>query len=592
VFPGTRRAPHRVPRRSHWPLSVPLPSWRSRRALLIGATMLLAAGCADDGQPQLRWFPCSLYTNQDDGRAECAEARQPLFYDQAGGETTPVYVKRLRSQGASTRQLWLLHGGPGPSGVDDFGPWMDFLADLRSDLDVYTLDHRGAGRSNRLGCPEQEALGSDGGSGITDAEMDACIAYLRTAWGRSLEGITVTASARDVGELITLTRKAGQRVFVLGTSYGTYLAHRYMQLFPQQADGVILEAVTAPNASSVTYDHNFDLNARKLFDHCSQDARCSSKLGPDPWSVAGAVGRRLAEGHCAELGMTASLYRRLLAAMVQVSWGRGLAPAIVYRLGRCHADDVEALRHLLDALVAPDTGTTGRSALLGYHITLSELWDNDDPPSLEELQAATARTTVSHELGPRYGALYDHWPRYPRDQYDDAFAAYGGPLLMLQGSFDPATPIEEAAVMQSAFNGPLQSFVVFPQAAHDVLGSTPAYGGDRDCGYEILLAFLDDPNRVPDSDCTRHLDAIDFDGEPQDVEYLFGTTDTWGDGDLPAGRAAAPGEPRSLRSRLLPPLADRAAPTRPGRSNIVAIASYSTETMRTRSSSAPMKPPM
>ena len=57
----------------------------------------------------------------------------------------------------------------------------------------------------------------------------------------------------DVGELINLFKRNGihDSAFVYGVSYGTYWAERYMQLFPRQAKGVILDSVVAQTGSDI-----------------------------------------------------------------------------------------------------------------------------------------------------------------------------------------------------------------------------------------------------------------------------------------------------------------------------------------------------
>jgi len=494
----------------------------------------------DDSDPEpieVTWQICSLYEGAGDDRAECAEVQMPLFYDSKDERTAPVYVKRLLASGESEGQLWLLHGGPGASGVEEFGFWMDEIASYIDTLDIYTLDHRGVGRSDRLGCPEQEDPSSEWGSYVTDEEMDGCIAYMTCHWGDGLNGITTTASAIDVGELIELTRAPGQKILVWGGSYGTYIGHRYMQLFPDQPDGVILEGIAPAGTSFVHYDHFFNINAEKLFDLCGEDPLCSSKLGDEPWSLIEELLPMLDEGHCKPkpLSMDGYTFKMILAGMLYYSGVRELVPAAVYRANRCNEDDKAVLLNLYYAIFG-DSGVWGASSpyysyMLGNHITASELWDNDDPPSMEELQAVIDEATICPESSLGMGEIYDKWPRYPRDAYDDVFADFTRPLLMLQGGVDPATPIEKAQVLEPLYDGDFQTFALFPDATHNVIAGTPVDGESMDCGYQLFLDFLRDPYEELDTSCMDQILPIDFNGDPEYTYYLLGTTDTWGDGD-------------------------------------------------------------
>jgi pimeloyl-ACP methyl ester carboxylesterase len=130
------------------------------------------------------------------------------------------------------------------------------------------------GGSDRLYCPQEEPGTWRLPYPVLD--IDACIQFIKDTWGDTLNGFTTTAAARDVGELIKLTRQSGQRVFVWGGSYGSYLAHRYLQLFPDQPDGVIMAGISPPHRLLTEYDYYFNLNVAKLFDLCARDLLCSS----------------------------------------------------------------------------------------------------------------------------------------------------------------------------------------------------------------------------------------------------------------------------------------------------------------------------
>lgn len=172
----------------------------------------LAAGGAGGGhEPELAWMTCSLHEEQDDGRAECATLDAPLFWDDAADSRRfTSYAKRLRTGGeAPTAQLWLLHGGPGASGVMQFPPMMEDLVARFGGLDVYTLDHRGVAYSQHLECPNEEDAGSDGGAFITADEWPSCVSYLEATHGDALAAYSTTQTAHDLAALIAATRVEG-----------------------------------------------------------------------------------------------------------------------------------------------------------------------------------------------------------------------------------------------------------------------------------------------------------------------------------------------------------------------------------------------
>ncbi|MFO0750686.1 MAG: alpha/beta fold hydrolase [Myxococcota bacterium] len=480
------------------------------------------------------WVPCPLYYDQPDGTpAECTTIDVPLRWSKPDGPTLGVFVQRLRGSDAPARgQLWLLNGGPGGSGAD-YDSWMEAYRAVDPTLDLYTVDHRGTGRSARLSCPDQEAGASDSGFYLTAAETGPCHDALAAEWGDDLAEFTTTAAARDLGRLMERTAEPGQVVFVYGASYGTDWAHRFLQLFPDRVSGVVLDSIAPPNEDFVDYDRAFDAVGRDFMDLCAADPVCGDKLGRHPWERLGALLRAVADGHCAALtepwGLDAFGVGSLLANMLMNVETRTYIPAIVYRLDRCDAADVAALEHLLTVIFGDaEVGyydTLGSDALF-YNVALSELWPNEHPT-----QAAVAETAadlyISTGLTSEIAASQDGWPPYPDDAYVGAWADTGTPLLMMNGDLDPQTPFASASQMAPHFTRPHQTFVRVPRAAHAVTVRTPVADGEVQCGLRIMLSFLADPSAEPDLGCIASIPAESFVGDPELNELVLGTRDLW-----------------------------------------------------------------
>ena len=205
-------------------------------------------------QDTIAWGPCAGVETSDP-HAECAFVEMPLLHGSSDGRTIGVAVKRILASDESTRQLWFLDGGPGDAGSASLERLATVLADPH--LDVYTADHRGVGGTALLSCPVQQAPDSPDGSEITSVEWAVCMDHIR-ATRSDLDGLTATETARDLGRLIEMTREPGKRVFVMGASYGTFLANRYLQLFPNQPDGIILDGIVPADWSFVEFDAGLD----------------------------------------------------------------------------------------------------------------------------------------------------------------------------------------------------------------------------------------------------------------------------------------------------------------------------------------------
>jgi pimeloyl-ACP methyl ester carboxylesterase len=492
-----------------------------RGALAISALLATGLGAGAHAQP-LEWGSCDF--QDGDGRAECAEVEVPLYRDPSVG-TIGIAVKRLPTDGARRGQIWFVDGGPGDSGLASF-EHLGFLEEVSTGLDVYAFDHRGVGGSMRLSCPEEESPDSAGGREILDEEWDSCIDHLRTAYPFELGAMTVTAAAEDLTDLIATTAAPEDEVYLMGVSYGTYLVNRYLQVAPSQADGVILDGIAPGNWGFDEFDAGMDQTARRLLERCADHAACAAHLGPDPVATTEALYLALAEGHCGRLGLDADLLRLLLGVFLMVEDLRVYAPVVIHRLEQCRPRDVRAFVHLFDTLFPEDeegvaTESASHSPALQSHIALSEMWAGDAPDA-EALETQLQGLLMSTGVSAAFAGRREGWPRYPLDRHAGQFAHSEVPMLMLHGDLDPTVPVERARDVESAYDGPAQTFVVFPDAGHVVVNE----GG---CAYDLYEAFLDLPTAEIDTACLQDRGAIDFDGDPELNEEVWGTTDLWGD---------------------------------------------------------------
>ena len=529
---------------------------------LLGWTLLLGAGvvaCSDEGRPgppsdepeptrtppahDLAWSTCSLLTGGSDSEAECAVTDLPLIGGDPDGPTIGVFVKRYSRTRTPRGQLWLLNGGPGGSSVDFEGVLSLFL-DAAPDLEVYLIDHRGTGRSGRLNCgdlgpvPENPTLAS------IQEHWSSCLDEIDEKWGPGLQGLSTTEAARDLGTLIGRSRHELEEVYVYGVSYGTYWAQRYLQLYPDQADGIILDSICPPGECELIsrFDESFDEVGRKLLEQCATLSSCAQRLGQDPRGFLENLYQKLDQGYCSEVGLSRRTFRQLLATMLMYVGLRDYIPATIFRLDRCEPADVSAIDSLMayldSELNLPDPYG---SEVLTFHIGLSELVQ-DPPPSYEDTVSHVEGLLFSLGVGPEFAALFDRWPRYQRDEYAGAFANTNIPMLMMSGEFDPQTPPEVSAPAQEHFVAAHQTYVSVPWSAHTVLTQSPVDDIENveTCGMLLIGQFLADPTLPLDTSCTNRVVGLDFDGHgPIATGSLFEQVDTWDNPGLAANTAVS-----------------------------------------------------
>lgn len=494
----------------------------------------------------VNWTACSLHEGEDDGRAFCALTQMPRVWGSSeNDETIAVVAKRLPAKSGNAKvQLWLLHGGPGASGFHGFPSFMEHLSGLDPDLEVFTLDHRGVGSSEYLGCPDQEDPSSSFGDKVGYWEINECADYLLDKYGKKgLYSFGTTESAIDLAAYIHSTRSLETNVIVWGGSYGTYLAQRYLALFPEHADGVVLAGIAPTDMTFIEWDQNFEHGGLALLDACAKDELCRSKLGPDPAAVLRELHKKLKKRHCLESGFDSWGLKLLLASVAYYSPINALVPSIIYRADRCTEEDAKILNHIYlkllgDVLGARPSGIApnlaGFSYVLQMHVIVSEMWHDE---KYKDVDIRSFISDFADDALFAYGGpsgIYDFeavWPAYTDANWDNIWPDTQTPILMLQGDLDIATSEPLARSVAEHFNGPNQTYLHFPFAAHNVTEGTPIDDKEKPthCATQIWLEFNHNPGSPVDSSCMEQILPLNFAGDAEmlDTYYGAGVTDAF-----------------------------------------------------------------
>jgi pimeloyl-ACP methyl ester carboxylesterase len=522
--------------------------------LLLSILLLSPLGCGDDDdddnsddddasddddstdpfdQLVVEWVPCSLYDGLDDGRAECASTEMRFDWDDPDSGPFTSYAKRLLSNSkASEGQLWLLHGGPGASGTIELPPMMEMIQNDNPELDIYTLDPRGSGHSDYVGCPDQEDSASDAGEYLSLDEIPDCIAWLEGEYGDDLGVFNTTNSAIDLAAYIHNTKEDEKNVLIWGGSGGTFWGQRYLQMYPDQADGIVFEGITQPTNSLVFQDEYADKIGRTILQMCAEDAYCSGKMA-DPETVLVELLDKLDSGHCPSLGIDRQFVVEVIDYLTYYHPHHAVIPAFIYRVDRCDAGDVDAIVHFYNELFGGKKSLSGNSFsyVLFYNEVSSELWEYpdfaDNSELLDYLDGILEDAIIDSGKGYVRNSIYLMWNRY-EDKLDNKWAETDIPMLMLQGVLDPSTPYDFAVELEDHFTGQHQHFVAFPYAPHNVVTGSPVSENSnaQHCGEKLFYEFLRDPTGPLDTSCADDTLPLDFVGADYGW-YFFGTEDYW-----------------------------------------------------------------
>jgi pimeloyl-ACP methyl ester carboxylesterase len=484
-----------------------------------------------DGQ-----LPPPISGGRSGREAECAMIPVPLLYSTSGldgsnGETIDIFIKRLRNGATNAKAMWFFQGGPGGNSVAMEELMETVFVESDGATDVYTMDHRGVGRSSPMTCPASQSLtvNSRDGARLSADEVEHCFRAFNAGFStpNAHHGFSVTMAAHDLYRAISMFNP-NQEVSVYGVSYGTYLVSRYMQVSHSlqqgsqpQATNIVLDGITSTaggedlagestygRCSFSNWGRDFEAVGKHFLEACGVDSFCSGYLGNTPYQQFTALFDKLDSGHCpllADVGFGSDLLKDLSGNMIQGSTLRPLLPAMIYRLDRCNKQDRAfllnllinnfgvALVDLMPAARSPDQPADTNDLLYDL-IKYSELWalspldltlgDMVEQNQKTHFSDSALRDWVLSIAFAGYNfsstgaaGMSVHSPfTYPRDSFFNAFPETSSNVLIMNGLLDPQTPFQYGHVQHngtSVTGGAKKWLADFPGATHGVAFTSP-----------------------------------------------------------------------------------------------------------------------
>ncbi|KAF0686299.1 Aste57867_21905 [Aphanomyces stellatus] len=600
---------------------VVLPKFQSpralRRAMRAAVLLSVATTIIISGLPLNGWFDCAVYTfptyrrleaavgpqktspwfnplqfkaasaassSSSGSRAQCGTFAAPLCYPGVctSSRNIDVFVKRIvGSDSSTTKAIYILQGGPGASSVNMEPLMVNWAAMLRGTFNVYTIDHRGTGRSELLGCDGTQAqtAGSDGGTTVTLDELPRCLHEMQRNYDYQAAAFSITSAANDVAAVINSLPES--EVYVYGVSYGTALVARLMHLSPAKVKGYVLDSVQSEDytlwTDSPTYsnwDRDFGVVANRFLDLCTADSFCGPKfptrnLRNDLTTLYAALDGGTSPCTTFVQAMGDDTPSNILRAFFGVYFAdmelRLRIPVFVYRLLRCTADDLTILGFVVNGggnsgsnSDAPPSSTADapNSDLLYNTIVYSELWQRPTL-SYDTLVAFFENSLISSGVAsslptycvfagatqsdPSCRAIANVFPRdaapainftYAPDAFFNVTARIppGASVMVLSGKLDPQTPSQYAERQFALMAGANKVLFEFPVAAHAMIETTPVTNPNAPtCGVSLVLSYVQmqgDVTKV-DSTCMASVQPLVFSFDAWTAKAIFNVTDAF-----------------------------------------------------------------
>ncbi|BDA64533.1 alpha/beta hydrolase [Actinomyces capricornis] len=449
----------------------------------------------------VEWYPCAAeggMSASDAGTGfECATVEVPLDYENPGGQTIEIAMKKHGATGAPSKgALFLNPGGPGGSGVSTVEglatPGRYVSADVAAAYDVIGFDPRGVGSSTPVRC---EAPGQEGAVGqraqvsmeaqegpvaapapllegpVADPLVDPAVAEQSDPIGglsfttlvlllqfstakteascaqhtqpaELLDHVDTVSVARDLDVLRAL---AGQEdLNYVGYSYGTYIGTLYADLFPENTGRIVLDAAIDPSQGQAEKDRDqrlaMEASRRVYLESCLATEGCP--LSGDVDAASGQLDAFI-EGLAANPVPTADPNAPLT--------GRQVENAIIGALYSSEAWPVltEGLKQAMtqnDGSILARLGGAGEQAVVDNAGTAVNCQDYPVQGDMATWEANFRRDKAD---APHYGgqlsdARCQAWGHNGTRAPAPVHAAGAAPILVVGTTGDPITPYSAA----------------------------------------------------------------------------------------------------------------------------------------------------
>ena len=475
------------------------------------ASATVPAGLESFYSQKVSWHACAKKgmaeaTSGQDTGFTCAKVKVPLDYDNPGGQTIEIAVKKRAAGGDSIGSLFVNPGGPGGSGidlVDEAGSY--FSKKLTSSYDVVGFDPRGVGASTAVDCLTDAELDAERAGANDPATPSASATEERaqkmgeactskTSTPGLLDHIDTVSVARDLDILRAVDGQ--QALTYLGYSYGTYLGATYAELFPANTGRLVLDGAVDPSLSAeelaLGQAKGFEASLRAYVESC-QSSKLGCPLSGDVDSGVSQVREFLESTKTAPVPTSDSkrpltydlAVYGVLGSMYQTQAWPSLTLGLSQAMGKEGKPDGSALLKLADLVSSRESDGTysnnGAEALMA--VNCLDYPVQGDNASWEKNAKAIKETSPTFGSQLLYPDAYcQGWGHTSSRKREKITASGAAPILVVGTTGDPATPY----AWSQALADQLESGQLLTWKGD---GHT-AYGRSNDCVKKAVDTYL------------------------------------------------------------------------------------------------------
>jgi len=473
------------------------------RITLVGLALLSALPLSARPLGSIAFAPCTLTSTAaaESVEAQCGTLSVPENRDAAQGRQITLAIAWVPARDEPLpNPVFMLAGGPGQSAREAFPGIAAAFGEVGKRHHIILLDQRGTGQSHPLICKDAK-----GASAVIE-EGEETVAAARAFAERCRDTLAADADLRyystteAVQDLDAVRAAIGAaQIDLVGISYGTRVAQQYAARYPQHTRTVLLDS-PVPNELMLGNDHarNLEASLEQQFARCRALPACAERFG-NPREQLQTLLEQVREApprvryRDASTGEWRSdqLSEGALVLLVRMfAYSPMVAAMLPLTLHEATHGNPESLMALAQWI-----GTQlGEQIMHGMQLSVT---CSEDVDGLV-VRAEDADTLLGTAMTDFIKAQCAVWPHRAAPPGFHAAFVSALPVLVLQGEFDPVTPVRYGEqIAKGLANGRL---LVLRGQGHNVI---PA-----GCMPKLMARFIDSADaKALDATC---LDTLPY----------------------------------------------------------------------------------
>lgn len=462
--------------------------------------------------PVLRGTACS-FTIPLGTRVRCGAVRVPQDRQKSLTDLIELPVVIYQSEKSDADAVLFLQGGPGVESIDwSLSFFQDYVKPILAEHDMVFFDPRGTGRSKpALDCPELNPVFLD--AYYQNRSQDDAFKDFLASWSKChdrflAQGVdpatfNTNESAADVRDIVLAL--GYEKVNLLGISYGTRLGLTVMRDYPEIVRSVVLDSVVPVEAKMFnrrSLDTQYALD--KVFSDCAGNPLCN-RAYPDLGNVFNTLVETFDEKPATikvldpATGFVSTITANgvdMVSAVVSGMHNSDLVPVVPKAIYDIQNGDYTFLSFAL-GVRGGTYNTTGLGTYFAtvcpeqVYVSSAEALDADlDISPLLKKYALTGLFGSTQNLFELCAA----WGAKEANAQQSLPVTADIPALVISGQYDPTTPATTGEMVANTL--PHNYFYIMPGMGH---GATMGNA----CSMAIMIAFLREPEKTPDSTCLQ-----------------------------------------------------------------------------------------